>query len=327
MSGLERDAWQAELAQIARALADPARPLDSLIGETGKLRAFVERHSQLSMEASDSMNEGESTLASGWAISPVQAALCAREPLRSAAFIQGLAAAIHAASTPQRPVSVLYAGCGPFALLALPLMAIFSPQQLRFTILEVHQEALDYARVLIDKLGYGAHVAAFVCTDAATWRIAPDAAPDVIVSETMNTALGKEPQVAIMRNLFLQAPQAALVPTAIAVHLGLPGGARDAPSADLGRIFEVNAANILAWAAEQGASLPAASIRLPAALGRAPKLLTRIQVHGAIVLHDYDCSLNLPLHLPGKPQLAGSETLAFSYQLGSTPGLACDVLR
>ena len=166
MSGLERDAWQAELAQIARALADPARPLDSLIGETGKLRAFVERHSQLSMEASDSMNEGESTLASGWAISPVQAALCAREPLRSAAFVQGLAAAIHAASTPQRPVSVLYAGCGPFALLALPLMAIFSPQQLRFTILEVHQEALDYARALIDKLGYGAHVAAFACADA-----------------------------------------------------------------------------------------------------------------------------------------------------------------
>ena len=327
MSGVDRAAEQAELAQIARAIADPARALASLIGETGQLRAFVERHSQLSMEGSDRMTEGESTLPSGWAISPVQAALCAREPLRSAAFIQGLAAAIRAAATPQRPVSVLYAGCGPFALLALPLMAIFSPLQVRFTILEVHQEALDYARALIEGLGYGAHVAAFVCADAATWRIAPEATPDVIVSETMNTALGKEPQVAIMRNLLVQAPQAALVPAAIAVHLGQPGRAMDEPCTDWGRIFEVNAASILAWQGQQGGSLPAASIRLPAALARAPKLLTRIQVHGEIVLHDYDCSLNLPLHLPGKPQLTGSETLDFSYRLGSTPGLACEVLR
>ncbi len=327
MSGPDRAAWQAELADIARAIADPARPLASLIGETGQLRAFVERHSQLSMAGSDRMTEGESILPSGWAISPVQAALCAREPLRSAAFIQGLAAAIRAALTGDKPVSVLYAGCGPFALLALPLMAIFSPRQLRFTILEVHEDALGYARALIEELGYGAHVAAYVCADAATWRIVPDALPDVIVSETMNTALGKEPQVAIMRNLFVQAPQAALVPAAIAVHLGLPSRAVDEPCVDWGRIFEVNAASILAWQGQGGSALPAASIRLPAQLARAPKLLTRIQVHGDIVLHDYACSLNLPLHLPGKPQLTGSETLAFSYQLGSTPGLACDVMR
>ena len=327
VSSIDRAAEQAELAQIARAIADPARSLSSLIGETGQLRAFVERHSQLSMAGSDRMTKGESTLPSGWAISPVQAALCAREPLRSAAFIQGLAAAIMAALDAERPVSVLYAGCGPFALLALPLMAIFSPHQVRFTILEVHQEALDYARALIEKLGYGAHVAAFVCADAATWRLAPEALPDVIVSETMNTALGKEPQVAIMRNLYVQAPQAALVPAAIAVHLGQPGHTMHEPCADWGRIFEVSSDSILAWQKEEGGSLPAASIRLPAALARAPKLLTRIRVHGDIVLHDYDCSLNLPLHLPGKPQLTGSETLAFSYQLGSTPGLACEVLR
>jgi len=321
----ERD----ELAAIARAIADPARPLTSLIAETGQLRVFVERHSRLSMEPSGRMTDGESTLDSGWAISPVQAALCAREPLRTAAFVQGLASAVSAALAQApaqgRPVSVLYAGCGPFALLALPLMALFSPQQVQFTLLEVHQAALDDARALVHDLAYQAHVAQYLCCDAASYRIAPDAMPDVIVSETMNTALGKEPQVAIMRNLYVQAPAAALVPEAIAVHLGAARKAPDQPCADWGRIFEIDAAAILAWKDRPETFLPAASIAVPAQAGTAAKLLTRIRVRGKIVLHDYDCSLNLPLHLPGKPQLKGGETLDFSYRLGRAPGLACVV--
>ena len=168
-------------------------------------------------------------------------------------------------------------------------------------------------------------MAQFVCTDAATWRIAPGAPVDVIVSETMNTALGKEPQVSIMRNLYTQAPQAKLVPAAIAVHLGTPGRTTEEPCEDWGRIFEINAAAILDWQALDGTTLPAATIRLPQDLGEGPRLLTRIQVYEEIALHDYESSLNLPLRLPGKPQLQGGVALAFSYQLGSAPGLAWQV--
>lgn len=317
---------QAELARIARALADPARSLVSLIGETGQLRALVERHTRLCMDGSVHMSVGTSFLPSGKAISPIQAALCAREPLRTAAFIQGLAQAIRHAAVPGRPVSVLYAGCGPFALLALPLMAVFTPQQVRFTLLEVHQDALDDARALIEELDYGAHVAGFVCADAATWRIAPEMQVDVIVSETMNTALGKEPQVSIMRNLLSQAPQATLVPSAIAVHLGTVGRRGGEPCTDWGRIFEIDAAAIMDWQTLHGPSLPAATIRLPEVLGEGPRLLTRIRVYDGIALLDYESSLNLPLHLPGKPQLPGGATLAFSYQLGRAPGLAWEVV-
>lgn len=318
-------ASQAGLARIARTIADPARSLESLIGVTGELQAFVERHTQLVMESANPLTEGGSTLPSGRAISPLQAALCAREMLRSAAFIQGLASAIRARLNDAAPVAVLYAGCGPFALLALPLMAIFSPRQVQFTVLEVHEEALGHARTLIDELGYNAHVAAFVCTDAATWRIAPDAVPDVIVSETMNTALGKEPQVAIMRNLFAQAPQATLVPSAISVHVGAEGNTSAEPCSEWGKVFEINAQRILDWQSIDAPRLPAASITLPADLGYGARLLTRIEVYGEIRLGDYDSSLNLPLQLPGKPTLKGKETLAFSYQLGSAPGLACEV--
>ena len=206
-------------------------------------------------------------------------------------------------------------------------VAVLDASQVQFSILDVHAETLAYARELIGELGLDAHVAEYLCADAAAYRIPAGAMPDVIVSETMNTALGKEPQVAILRNLHAQAPSAALLPAAVSVHLGLDRRAPDAPCTDWGPIFTLDAEAMRAWRHEQGDSLPAASIRLPDVLEQAPRLLTRIRVHGDIVLHDYACSLNLPLHLPGKPQLTGSETLAFSYQLGSTPGLACEVLR
>ena len=313
---------QVELLQLAHALCDPQRPLDSLIGETVRLRQLVERHSRLPMERQEGLRDGESFLPSGWAISPVQAGLCAREPYRSAAFIQGLAQAVRERLQDARPVRVLYAGCGPFALLALPVMAVLGARQVQFSILDVHAETLAYARELIGQLGLNGHVAEFLCADAAAFRIPAHAMPDVIVSETMNTALGKEPQVSIMRNLHAQAPLAALLPAAVAVHLGLARRQPEEPCADWGRVFALDAEALRAWRQVHGDSLPAASIRLPDVLDGAPRLLTRIRVHGDIVLGDYDCSLNLPLVLPGKPVLAGGSVLDFHYRLGTQPGLA-----
>lgn len=312
----------AELSGLARVIADPQRTPAMLAGEAQQLRRLVERHSSLLIDGTQHMTEGESILPSGSAISPVQAALCAREPLRSAAFIQGLAQAVSERLHDERPVRVLYAGCGPYALLALPLMALFSPRQLQFSMIEVHQEALDAARALIAKLGFTEHVSDFICTDAAAYRIAADNTPDVIVSETMNTALGKEPQVAIMRNLAVQAQAAALVPAAVTVHLGLARRSPAEPCIDWGVVFTLDAASMLAWQREEGSHLPGASIRLPDVLDQPPRLLTRIRVHGSIVLGDYDCSLNLPLALPGKPNLQPGRLLHFYYRLGSEPGLA-----
>ena len=315
---------RAELAAIAAALCDPRRSLASLVGETVQLRQLVERHSRLSMDRQDGLRDGESFLPSGWAISPVQAGLCAREPYRSAAFIQGLALAVRERLDVSggRPVRVLYAGCGPFALLALPVMAVLDAKQVQFAILDVHAETLAYARELIAALGLDGHVAEYLCADAAAYQMPAGATPDVIVSETMNTALGKEPQVAILRNLHAQAPAAALLPAAVTVHLGLDRRSPGEPCTDWGRVFALDADALRTWQGESGDSLPAASIRLPDVLEQAPRLLTRIRVHGDIVLGDHECSLNLPLPLPGKPSLPGGSMLDFHYRLGGQPGLA-----
>ncbi|MES3025803.1 MAG: hypothetical protein V4857_29850 [Pseudomonadota bacterium] len=327
---------RALLRDLARQICDPARAMPELIGQVVALRELLERQQAFDFTPEVHMAESQSWLDCGLAVSPLQAALCAREVLRSIAFIKGAAAAVAAARpAEQRPVRVLYAGCGPYALLALPLMALLTPQQVSITLLDIHPEALACARDLVERFGFAGHVGAFVCADATRHLLAPAPLPDVIVSETMNVCLGREPQVAITRHLLAQAPHAIMVPAAIRVDACLLDPAREASPAgpcarervELGTVFELSARHVAAWAALDGATLPAARIGLPAAI--APKLqfrlLTRIEVSDGISLSDYDGSLNLPQSLPGKPVFGGGEQLQFHYRLGANPGLAYDV--
>ncbi|MCC7700956.1 hypothetical protein IGS59_01795 [Janthinobacterium sp. GW460P] len=71
--------------------------------------------------------------------------------------------------------------------------------------------------------------------------------PDVIVSETMNMALGKEAQVATPRTLYAQAPAAALLPASLSVHLGLDRRAPDAPARRAGAGAPIADAHPRAW--------------------------------------------------------------------------------
>jgi len=331
------------LNRIAQDILDPEKTIVDLIPHIGDLRALLERHTLLKLTTEVNLAEDRTLLDSGMAVSPLMAAFCAREVLRSAAFIKGAGAAVQDAAREDRPVRVLYAGCGPFALLALPLMAAFSAQQVVFTLIDIHPESLRCAQHLIDAFGFSSHVLEYVCTDATRYQIPPDSIPDVIVSETMNVCLGKEPQVSIARHLLAQAPDALMVPQAVSVEACLldpskehspvgfaPGETFAEPVRDriyLGKVFELDAQNIRHWVSITVDCLPAASIRIPAPLPERyqVRLLTRIVVYGQTSLQDYESSLNLPQPLPGKPKFTGGETLQFYYKLGAYPGLGYEV--
>lgn len=332
------------LQRVTREILDPARPKSALIREVTELRLLVERRSRLPYPEELNLGETQTRLDSGLAISPIKAALCARECYRTIAFIKGLGAAVQDARRTDRPTRVLYAGCGPFALLALPLMSVLPPEQVTFTLIDIHVESLEYARHLLEGFGFSGHVADYVCADATRYRIPPDALPDVIVTETMNAALRSEPQVSIARHLMAQAPNALLVPSTINVEACLLNNAKEfspvlvdstvpppEPERDrihLGSIFELSAQTIEAWADIEADTLPGACIRIPDPLlpRYQIRLLTRIMVYGEICLLDYESSLNLPQHLPGKPKLKGGEKLRFHYKLGSNPGFIMEPL-
>lgn len=333
MSGV-RD--RAELETLARAIACASRERDSLMRESAALRLLLERRTGLAPEILAD-GTGQTSTAAGLALSPLRAAMCAREPLRTITFIRGLAAAIEQARKPDRPVRVLYAGCGPFATLALPLMTLFAAHEAVFTLVDIHAASLDCARVLVEDLGLAASVSAYLLADACALALDAAALPDVIVSETMNASLRSEPQVAIMRHLASQAPQALLVPESVTVEACLLRLGKelppplDGPAAPppvqreriaLGPVFKLDREAISAWQGQAGL-LPAGAVLIPAAVpaGMQARLLTKITAFGRHRLDDYESSLNLPQHFPGRPALAGGERLQFAYRISEAPGL------
>lgn len=333
------------LEAITREIVEPDRALNDLIPQAQALRDFFEGITHFTLNPDRDVGAGQTRLESGLAISPTSAAMCVRELFRTLAFIRGLAAAIDEAMQSEKPVRVLYAGCGPYALLAVPLMTVFSPAQARFTLLDIHQECVDDAVALIHALGLSAHIDGAVCADATRYEIPTADKPDVIVSETMAVCLHNEPQVSIARHLMAQAPEARMVPQSVSVemclldwskeHLLMPAdyvGEIPAPRRDrvhLGRIFELNDINIRRWYGIEGDRLPAGRVRIPQLLESRyrPYLMTSIDVYGQYRLQDYDSSLTIPRAFRTKPELAGGETLQFHYQLGSNPELRYDVLQ
>lgn len=330
-----------ELSRIAGEIVALEKELGDLIPQATALRDLFERLANFRLDHERDIADGQTRLNDGLAISPTLAAMCMHELFRTLAFIRGLHEAIHDAASSHRPVRVLYAGCGPYALLAVPLMTVFSREDVVFTLLDIHPECLEKARALIDLLGLAHYLDDCICADATRYKIPADKTPDVIVSETMAVTLHNEPQVAIARHLLTQAPDALMVPQSVSVeaclldwsreHVSMPAdhvGEFPKPDRDriyLGKIFELDAAGIRSWLDIDGDTLPAGKVKMPSPLESRyrPHLMTNIVVYGKHRLQNYDCSLTLPQRLRGKIE-AGDE-LQFRYRLGNHPGLVHEV--
>ncbi len=299
---------------------------------------------RLGIEADSIGGPGEAlmtptTLATGEAISPQRAALCVREYRRTAVFLQAMDAAIRAARErfPGETIHVVEAGCGPLAPLTLPFALRYAPDEVRFTLLDLHQVSLAGARRLAEELGVSASVRTLPAGDAGEVRFAEADRPHVIGCEVLRRALKKEPQVAVTRALAPQLREGGFfLPERIDIDVGFVHGRRqlrrlageqcsageDEPVERLGRVFSFEALG--PRPETQGGMLEAGAVEVPSQGGeRGPLwLLTRLAVFRAHVLGDFDCSLTMPERLRCPADLAVSGgLLEFSYEMSASPGL------
>ncbi len=173
------------------------------------------------VDGSDETQRKHLPTAGGEAIGTFLAAACVKEVRRTQRFCRSLFKAVAAAvaSRPGRPVHVIYAGTGPFAALALPTLRQFPAEEVQFTLLEVNPGSLEKLRHVIRALDLEQLVRRVELCDATTWRV-PDEAVDVVISETMNQALQREPQAGIMLNLARQLGDSVVfIPEAVEVRL------------------------------------------------------------------------------------------------------------
>jgi hypothetical protein len=245
--------------------------------------------------------------------------MCVDDFARTVQFVRGVDRAVRELkeSVGTRPVEVLYAGCGPLAPLAVPLMSRFGPHHARFTLLDIHDSSIHAVESLIKTLSLENCVANLQIADASLYTTT--AKPDLIVIEMLRAALQSEPQVAVTRNLLRQAPDAVLIPQQVRVDLTLvdPRREHSTDGAPLQR-DRVSIATVFRVAKET-CDLPAVTVTLPDfdTTRYQPMLTTTIEIYQGIQLSDYDSGITLPKTLSALP--APGDTVEFSYETGSDP--------
>ena len=191
--------------------------------EKAAIKLLTEIETILQMESEPISETYESSsdvcLSQGVAINPELAAKCFSDYLRTYRFMLGAYQCVFKQVKQQvKPVRILYAGTGPFATIILPLLYLFDQDQIEISAIEINSDAHRAATHLINQLGKDKYFKSFLLADAITYST--DKKYDIIISETMDKALCREPQLAIFNNLVnYLSPNGYLIPEYIKVDL------------------------------------------------------------------------------------------------------------
>jgi hypothetical protein len=334
---------------------------DTILDESsspGQLRDALDAFSLMSSDASNIQPDpsfsawaGDSLLANGVAISPEAAAHCVADYQRCVMFIRGIYAAINTLRErfPDTPLEILYAGCGPFATLVLPLLGKFSPGELKLYLLDVHQRSLDSVECLLAAFGFGAHAVQTIEADACSYQ--HPGKLHLVIAETMQKSLEQEPQFAVTANLATQlVPTGIFIPQRIEVSLyladlgyeeqladqssGIADRDRNTQESSAGRYLLANLCTLvpesasgqmqlaLAQAEGAGPELEPTIVVIPAVPDISQldaALFTHICVFEQYQLKNFDSQITLPMKCHELLPLTSGECYRVSYQLGSYP--------
>ncbi len=315
------------------------------------LDQFAEICSEVSGIVPDSSFDGwaeDTFLDSGMAINPQAAAYCIKDYQRSVIFIRGVYAAIKSAQErfENTPITILYAGCGPFATLLLPLLCKFKSGELDIHLLDIHQQSLNSVKQLITYFDFNHHTVKLLQGDACKYQHSTTL--HVIIAETMQKSLEQEPQFAVTANLAPQlVPQGIFIPQKIEVELCLAhlenekewfklcghidsgelikAGKRHS----LGTIFTLLPDQASIQMSEASRNKDTSALELGSQIVRIPSvdklesydvlMFTRIQVFEQYHLKDYEADLTLPHKCHDLSPLKCGAAYRVCYQLGNYP--------
>lgn len=270
-----------QLSQIAHQLYKPELEPHELYNTC---KRYTELLTEVSQFVFESGLEDENIYTDhGKAIGTEWAVRCIQDMQRTKKFCYGIFKAVNhkLALNPGKPVQILYAGTGPFATLVLPLITQFTAEQIQFTLLEINPESKACLETVIKAFEIEAYIKDFELCDALDYTVKDPEMVSIFITETMQSALRHEPQVAITFHLLPQLSEdTILIPEAINLNMlavnsikrmeyktNLDAGDTEYYK-DLGLIYSLNRAHVfenseLFKQTQPTAVLPANTIHLP----------------------------------------------------------------
>lgn len=298
---------------------------DGLLQASRDYYDFLSQLTGVNIDPKNTADKLATILPSGKAIAPQEAAICVLDYVRTSGFMRGLHAALLAAKKrfPDERIEILYAGCGPFAALALPLCTRFSADELCFTLLDFHIRSVESVEKLFQTLGFSDHLAEIIQTDATVYEPTDGRKFHIIITETMQKTLEKEPQVAITQNLKKHLRKNGIfIPEKITIEACLADVSREfslnpdvdlkKKRIDLGQIFELSAATD---------NFAPVTVEIPEGDFSAFRLLllTRIKIFESFSLDDYNSGITYPSILSNLSPVKNKDRIEFCYQTGEDP--------
>lgn len=268
----------------------------------------------------------------GIATNPIGAVNCINDMMRTRIFLMGIRDAIQErlALNPGRPVTVLYAGTGPFATLITPLTTVFTPAQIQLVLLEINPVSFHFLHKTIKLFNLQPFIIEAMQTDAAAFCIPDHCQPDIIVSETMMAALKNEPQLAIMANLVTQSNRKPImIPETITVEAAFisPNTGKGNKTYPLEVLMEFTAATAVTIKEKSG-NMPVFAQGITVRIDKVPPqefkilcFLTSIQVFKENKLGINKSGLTVPIHIIRTSDINKyPSTFRFQYKMGTRPG-------
>jgi len=284
-------------------------------------------------------NKQDVYLNNGKALGTTWAAMCIDDILRTKKFTKGIFKAIDSLKEKQnKPIHILYAGTGPFATLLLPVLATYSQQEIKVTLVEINKESFNNMKQVISLLGFNEHVISYENEDATTLKISTEIPIDIIVSETLQCGLVKEQQIPITINLLNQVGKnTILIPEMLALDVCLmnynafKNRTSETKESDyclmLDRLIEINSNSNEVFnlnlndsstqiLAEKIITIDPENTTLYETL----LLVTRITVFGDEIILINESGLTVPIFLDEFSNLKKEKTFKISYKVDTEPG-------
>lgn len=169
---------------------------------------------------------------SGLVISPDHCVTTLKDTLRVGTFIKGIDTAIRCQLQRQDSLTIAYPACGPFAPLLLPLLSyyhrqnLFSPQQLRITLIDIQEGATASLQALIHAHGISEYIDAVSCEDACLFKT--EQPFDMVIIEAMQHGFSREGHLRIAEHFSaLLKEDGIFIPKSIVVQAWLNNAQRE----------------------------------------------------------------------------------------------------